>query len=221
MDLPDDDPEILEHFLSYMYTGEYADGVYARDGKPSPVALLPQKKIECYLTEIGLFIREHPHKVPTIRMDSAENDTTHENLVNWHCPKIQYSVSRQVQSLYTSIRIYIMADKFDVGGLKLSACQRFWVVGKELLFVDEVHPVFDEEALKFQTHEHLLKAVSMVYDNTGPHDKAIRILVGCLLKAGLKDEHFWELMMPAMEEHRELYVLVTVLGYGPPDKKDS
>lgn len=107
-----------------------------------------------------------------------------------------------------------MADKFDVGGLRLLACQRFWVVGKALLLNGE-YTKKSNKRLKDQTHRHISKAISMVHDNTSPCDNGMHVVVGALLKAGLNDSRFVETMKPVIEKHRGLSVLMSVFTFGP------
>jgi hypothetical protein len=97
-------------------------------------------------------------------------------------------------SLFTSLRVYVMADKFDVPALKLLACKRFSQTAEKIYMTCEDFPAVVDE----------------MYRNTPPNDIAMRE-IPCRLIANqyYEDKALRERVEPVMREHGDLAVGVS------------
>lgn len=103
---------------------------------------------------------------------------------------------RGPNSLLTSLRVYVMADKFDVPALKLLARHRFYMTAREV----------------FEMYEDFGSVVDELYETTAPTDKAMREIPCRLLAASYSwDGPALERLEPVMRKHGDL--AVSILHY--------
>lgn len=115
-------------------------------------------------------------------------------------------------SLFTSLRVYVMADKFDVPGLKLLARERFYRTAESIYTTCEDFPAVVDE----------------MYRSTPPTDVAMRE-IPCRLIANqyCEEKALRERIVPVMREHGDLavgvlhYMMGFFWGFGPSPSKDD
>ncbi|RFU81086.1 btb poz [Trichoderma arundinaceum] len=108
----------------------------------------------------GSFKSSEPEEEYSSGSDAEEDDAEcHEYKEN--CPI----------SLYTSLRVYIMADKFDVPALKLLARQRFYNTARQAV----------------ETYSDFPAVVDELYETTAPTDHIIREIPCRLIAASYND----------------------------------
>lgn len=97
-------------------------------------------------------------------------------------------------SLFTSLRVYAMADKFDVPGLMLLARHRF----------------YHSATASFETFDEFPAVIDELYDTTSPNDHFMRE-IPCRLVAAALTFALLDKMEPVMLKHPEF--AVSVLKY--------
>jgi hypothetical protein len=109
-------------------------------------------------------------------------------------------------SLFTSLRVYVMADKFAVPALKLLARERFYRTAESIYTTCEDFPAVVDE----------------MYRSTPPTDVAMRE-IPCRLIANqyCGEKALRERMVPVMREHGDfavgvLHYMIFCWGLGPP-----
>lgn len=80
---------------------------------------------------------------------------------------------KQKHGLFVSLRVYVMADKFDVPALKLLARHRF----------------YDKAKGVFPTCKHFPDVVDELYESTAPNDKAMREIPSRFIFEGYFRDH--------------------------------
>jgi hypothetical protein len=253
VDLPDDDPYILERFLQFLYTGNYEDGEYPTFNKPPLSATMTPEEVREELDQApgidtaGVSdghgeVPETQSRDPTRASEDGDNEND-ENDGDYvpeqdgededkEQSEIEYNdfdesggddyaanltkgtVHRTdwPHSLFTSLRVYIMADKFGVPALKLLARERFYRVAEKIYTTCEDFPAVVDE----------------MYRSTPPTDVAMRE-IPCRLIANqyCGEKALRERIVPVMREHGDLavgvlhYVMVFFWGFDPPPSKDD
>ena len=202
-----------------MYTGEYADGLYSRSGNPSPASLLSFDKTKFYLADIGIFIDDHAQKEPHDSVYPTEENHNIKGTCDFKdcCGDVQCLIPRFTQSLNTSVKLYIMANKFEAGGLILLTCQRFWVTVKELLKINHSWHSGDGIHGDDENYDHIAAAISKLYDNTSPCDKGMRVVICAMLSQNFDDGGLMDSLevVSVMEKHREVFMLISALRFRP------
>jgi hypothetical protein len=110
---------------------------------------------------------------------------------------------RERENLFLPLRLYVMADKFDVPALKLLARDRFYRAA-ELVWRDA--PCFPA-------------VVDELYANTAPTDVAMREIVCRLVGSGIRDPEQRERMGDVMMKHGDF--AVGVMNYMLEMEKDN
>ncbi|KAK4032457.1 BTB/POZ protein [Parachaetomium inaequale] len=110
---------------------------------------------------------------------------------------------RERENLFLPLRLYVMADKFDVPALKLLARDRFYRAA-ELVWRDA--PCFPA-------------VVDELYSNTAPTDVAMREIVCRLVGSGIRDPEQRERMGDVMMKHGDF--AVGVMNYMLEMEKDN
>ncbi|EFX04923.1 btb/poz-like protein [Grosmannia clavigera kw1407] len=116
VDLPDEDPDTVDRFFRFLYAGNYSDGEHY-DDLPSNTALIAPGPDS-----------ESPPAEDTLDYDSDGSDymETEDGIeIDANLPLPSGWKNRAITTLYTSLRVYIMADKYDVSALKLLSGERF------------------------------------------------------------------------------------------------
>ncbi|KAM4054483.1 BTB/POZ domain-containing protein [Hirsutella rhossiliensis] len=229
IDLPDDEPEIVTHFLQFLYTGNYQDGEHLVLDKPAHAATLtlddvgrelqaplgvvtggqwdrfkrPRLRSQVHATLCGADDGHQPgpddDEEPGSESNADESSDEESNdddddeaevgqveagqvgldQVDVEEPREEYSSGSEADeapateddavdiqaykhdrptSLATSLRVYVMADKFDVPALMLLARERFWNTARQV----------------FETHPDFPAVVDELYQTTAPSDCAMR-----------------------------------------------
>ena len=249
VDLPDNDPYILERFLQFLYTGNYEDGEYPVLNKPSLSATMTPEEVREELDQapgIDTAGASDGHgEVPETQsrdLTRALEDGDDENDGDYvpeedgedkdkEQSEIEYNdfdesggddyynltkgtegASSEVvylvdwpHSLFTSLRVYIMADKFGVPALKLLARERFYRTAEKIYTTCEDFPAVVDE----------------MYRSTPSTDIAMRE-IPCRLIANqyCEDKALRERIVPVMREHGDLAVgvlhyMMAFWGFGP------
>lgn len=109
IELKDDDPDTVERMISFMYNLDYKD---EQNTDPQPAS-----------PETGQHVDDEAGKIiDTITLTDEED--VHEPLANIH----KYGIPGRGDSqpaLFSSVRVYAIADKYDIPPLKDLARQRF------------------------------------------------------------------------------------------------
>ncbi|KAI9771147.1 MAG: hypothetical protein M1840_002498 [Geoglossum simile] len=242
IDLPDDDPYILERFLQFLYKGTYEDGEYPVLNRPSLSATMTPEEVQEELDqplgidtssvsdgqgEVPETMSRDPTHTPAGRDDARggggadheeeeeeEKEEEYDDDENKDQSEIEYNefdesggndhaanlagdtegVLHQTDwphSLFTSLRVYVMADKFGVRALKLLARERFYRTAERIYVTCEDFPAVVDE----------------MYRSTPPNDIAMRE-IPCRLVANqyFEEKALKERMDPVMREHGELAV---------------
>lgn len=268
IDLPDDDPDVLERFLQFLYTGTYEDGVNSTWGRPSAVAMMSHQEVAIRLEAppgvsipYGTSDEENPPDAATAQHGTVDNGVSASAATNspnseddderadgnylppevgeFNEPEEEYnefyaesdydsdappSPSRRLwhvdnnlkgplrenyqevvgelatirRDLFLPLRLYVMADKFDVPALRLLARERFYRAVEVSWSVSECFPqVIDE-----------------LYRSTRDTDIAMRGIVCRLVANSLNEDQTREKLEPIMRLHADFAVdvLNTVLN---------
>ncbi|KAH9904371.1 hypothetical protein F4778DRAFT_780340 [Xylariomycetidae sp. FL2044] len=266
IDLPEDDPYILEKFLCFLYTGNYEDEGYPTSEGPSAAALLSLERIEEYLSQEppvlsgeevadendGSFIDKEDEDADsdassnfgsdfdpldgaaeqstqaTSSQTPATTTETHPNTGNRYLPELPKDhqspsfaalvegskdwIARSFTSLLTALRVYVMADKFDVHAARLLARERFYRAGLDMLGQAELfHQLgsrgFDGSPELREDLYHLFAgAVDELYVNTAPNDMSMREFPCRLIADRWWNEDLREAVEPVMRKHGDLAV---------------
>jgi hypothetical protein len=251
VDLPDDDPYILERFLQFLYTGNYEDGEYPVLNKASSSATMTPEEVREELDQApgidtaGVSdghggVPETQPQDPTRALEERndEGDESDGDYVpeedgedeDKEQSEIEYNdfdesggddyagASPQVHridwphNLFTSLRVYVMADKFDVPALKLLARERFYRTAEKIYTTCEDFPAVVDE----------------MYRSTPPTDVAMRE-IPCRLIANqyCEEKALRERIVPVMREHGDLavgvlhYMMVFFWGFDSSPSKDD
>ncbi|POR32684.1 Uncharacterized protein TPAR_07091 [Tolypocladium paradoxum] len=176
VELPEDDPDIFARFLQFLYTGNYDDGEYAVLGLPAfTTTMSPEEAREELDKAPGGFVTDKTdvlqlpafldrglaatkaNKRPDPYIEYAETETLEPEEDNSGSESEEYDPKHPI-SLFTSLRVYVMADKFDVPGLKLLARHRF----------------YHSATAHFETFEQFPNVVDELYETTSPDDRFMR-----------------------------------------------
>jgi hypothetical protein len=211
VELPEDDPDVLECFLQFLYTGTYQDETRVPSLRKGPVdvTIMSRKEIDKELRNMpGVEIIAPAHAWPgsaammaalygpppegpdrtTSRANPASgnymstipddepvepeenfpdretevsSDEEGENISNdqgqsrlakkeqrireLRVESIQYPDKMRHQDLFLPLRLYVMADKFDVPALKLLARDRFFYAAEQCWMSNESFPAVVDE----------------------------------------------------------------------------
>ena len=230
VDLPDDDPYILERFLLFLYTGNYDDGEYSVFSKPSLSATMTPEEVREELEQAGSGghgdVAEMQSRDAT--RGSEDGDGESDGSDGEYVPEedsdddkeqseIEYNdfdesggddytanltkptegslatseLDRRPHSLFTSLRVYVMADKFDVPAFKHLARERFYRTAENIYTTCEDFPAVIDE----------------MYCSTPSTDVAMRE-IPCRLIANQynEEEALRERIVPVMRKHGDLAV---------------
>ncbi|KAG5747241.1 hypothetical protein H9Q69_002482 [Fusarium xylarioides] len=224
VELPEDDPDVVERFLEFLYTGTYTDGVNFTWGKPSKAALLDPKTVLQSLQQPACGNQENgissSMEGPEGSDDDDEPDEEYneydeysytssgngdiegdegyrsakvgEALATGHTgqPEGLKRLARLRNDMTLPLRLYVLADKYDVPALRLLARDRFYRA-VELVW---------EEAECFPD------VVDELYQTTPPTDTAMREIVCRLVAAVIHVPRVRDKMRSVMMKHGDFAV---------------
>ncbi|KAI9863346.1 MAG: hypothetical protein M1813_003788 [Trichoglossum hirsutum] len=239
IDLPDDDPYILERFLQFLYTGTYEDGEYPALNMPSLAATMTPEEVQAELNQAPgidfmgvsgsiqegggwnregdeVYEEEDEEEGEEEEDDDDDEDDDEEEEAEEEEADIEGALPQSYRtdwphSLFTSLRVYVMADKFDVPALKLLARKRFYRTAEKIYVTCEDFPAVVDE----------------MYRSTPPNDSAMRGIPCRLIAAQYYEERaLRERFEPVMREHGDLAVgvlnyMTYLLGFGHLPFKDD
>ncbi|KAI1081073.1 hypothetical protein F5B20DRAFT_579452 [Whalleya microplaca] len=252
VDLPEDEPAIVEKFLSFLYKGNYEDGVYPTSDEPSAAALLSTEEIERRLEEPPpvLFGEEAPddddcsyapssgsddysdvasnfgpsfvpsicgygpesgdqeahpasNSEPTAEANAVTSTTArvslppedrYEGLRKWN--------ERAALSLFNSLRVYAMADKFDVSAARLLARERFYRAAQDMLS----QATYYDPTLQADVYSTFADALNELYSTTAPDDLCMRQFPCRLIADRYHETGLQDKIVPVMRKHGDLAV---------------
>ncbi|KAF5572219.1 hypothetical protein FPANT_13258 [Fusarium pseudoanthophilum] len=247
IELPEDDPDVVERFLEFLYTGTYTDGVNFTWGKPSTAALLDPETVIQNLQQPACGSQEEDMS-STEEEGSQEGDTegdqegdqeefqegSQDGSQDWITddePDEEYNeydeqagspsdngeavgdekseltkaaeavaegrrqeglnqLAKLRNDMTLPLRLYVLADKYDVPALRLLARDRFYRA-VELVW---------EEAECFPD------VVDELYQTTPPTDTAMREIVCRLVAAVIHVPRVREKMRNVMMKHGDFAV---------------
>ncbi|KAF5611437.1 uncharacterized protein FSUBG_2270 [Fusarium subglutinans] len=222
IELLEDDPDVVERFLEFLYTGTYSDGTNFTWGKPSKAALLdPETVIQnlqqpaCGSQEMDMLspvegsdewvTDDEPDEEyndyddrtgsPSVKSDvdeQSELKKVSEAVGEGHCSREEglKQLAELRNDMTLPLRLYVMADKYDVPALRLLARDRFYRA-VELVW---------EEA------ECFADVVDELYQTTPPTDTAMREIVCRLVAAVIHVPRVRDKMRRVMMKHGEFAV---------------
>ncbi|KAK3901776.1 BTB/POZ protein [Staphylotrichum tortipilum] len=246
VDLPEDDPAVLERFLQFLYTGTYTDVAGSASGPPSDACKLSPEEVQDQLdrgpgvhtvcpadeesdaeppdyneeggseAELSDTTPAEPNEPPEEYESESFNDElsdaaegppgypAHYNHLSTRLRQLatafdteekarQIHLDSHVQmelELFLPVRLYVMADKFDVPALKLLARDRFYRAAELSWRVADCFP----------------EVVDELYTNTAPTDLALREIVCRLVGASIKDAEQRGRMEEVMKKHGDFAV---------------
>ncbi|PFH61461.1 hypothetical protein XA68_17292 [Ophiocordyceps unilateralis] len=189
VELPEDDPDILDRFLQFIYSGNYPDREHPTPDQPSLAAtFMNPDQIENEsvppVEEPDLWAElHHTTGHHTTGKASGEEVTRFEGE--------ETDVKESGDDLFTSLRVYVMADKFNVPALKLLAYHRFSSTAAKV----------------FDSYGRFPAVVDELYESTLPTD-CIRV-IPCRLIADryYSNQRFnLDTYIPTMVKHAELAI---------------
>ncbi|UZP41661.1 hypothetical protein NXS19_009477 [Fusarium pseudograminearum] len=233
VELQEDDPDIVERFLEFLYTGNYTDSVIPTLDKPSAEAMMdpttvrqnlrePAYDYEVPTSDNALFDEpDEEWQPPAEEADEPEEEYREDPIDeessadgNGHgdqeddakvmtmkdialAPKEEglKLLARLRNDMTLPLRLYAMADVYDVPALRLLARDRFYRAAE----------LYWEEAECFPD------IVDELYETTPPGDTAMREIVCRLVGARILDHEVREKMRHVMTKHGEF--AVSVLEY--------
>ncbi|KAH8894295.1 POZ domain-containing protein [Thozetella sp. PMI_491] len=200
--LPQADPTVLEKFLQFLYTGNYNDGVLPST-MPSAAAMMTPQELQ-----VALAVKPGEIVVEEAEQDETEYDSELDDEEGENDPEEEYNEfcgdsgkagelnsndepeQRDARAMFLSLRVYLMADQFDVPALRLLARDRFYREAEALYHNCNAFPdVVDE-----------------LYDNTRQNDIAMREGIARLVANRLEDDEFKQKLEPVMRKHGDFGV---------------
>ncbi|KEY72838.1 hypothetical protein S7711_04422 [Stachybotrys chartarum IBT 7711] len=185
VELPEDYPEIVVCLLQFLYAGNYIDAEHLTLHHPAFTAEMSAEEIDKELAD-GLGVdtndipggsdddrdwedetedpsaaetrSEPPEEYLQIHDDAASPADGAMESKDDNNPDQDLSRPDTAASLFTSLRVYVLADKCDVPALKLLARERFWVTASHV----------------FETYADFPAVVDELYETTAPGDFAMR-----------------------------------------------
>ncbi|RCI13340.1 hypothetical protein L249_1206 [Ophiocordyceps polyrhachis-furcata BCC 54312] len=132
IDLPEDDPYVLWCFLRYIYSGNYKDDEYHVFSTAASIAE------GATLQAVGVQYEDKEEWRGELNDGTGRQD-------NEGHPQQTNQGNNNNNNLFLSLRVYVMADKFDVPGLKLLARDRFFETAADAYEAwEHFHAVMDE-----------------------------------------------------------------------------
>ncbi|KAK4097184.1 hypothetical protein N658DRAFT_527229 [Parathielavia hyrcaniae] len=178
VNLPDDDLNVLERFLEFLYTGAYKHDSQAVDDDP-------------FIVDEDKIIREALLKRMRELKESDEAD------------RRELHTERD---LYLHLRLYVMADKFNVPALKQLAQDRFYRVAK----------------LSWETLECFPTIVGELYTWTLDTDFGLREIVCSLVASGMWSDEQKGRLEWVMRKHGDFAVeVLDHFDFAPTDEDTS
>jgi hypothetical protein len=229
VELPEDDPDVVERFLEFLYTGTYSDDVNSTWGKPSTAAMLDPTTVQQNLQvppgvyqntpeseqgestdEIGHDIdpdyeypeeeEKEPEEEYTEFDENSDNENTRDDKNERAKAMEDISLLTKTEAMQQladlrndmtlPLRLYVMADKYDVPALRLLARDRFY---RSVELVWEEAECFPE-------------IVDELYQTTPPTDTAMREIVCRLVGTLILDPSVRQKMRPVMAKHGDFAV---------------
>ncbi|TVY72053.1 Kelch-like protein 30 [Fusarium oxysporum f. sp. cubense] len=228
IELPEDDPDVVERFLKFLYTGTYSDGVNFTWGKPAKAALLDPESVlqslqqpACSSQETGMsspaqgtedwISKDERDEEPDEEYNEYDEDPDDssddgdvagdeqsklakvaEAVAFGHCSRTeglkQFADLRSDMTL--PLRLYVMADKYDVPALRLLARDRIY---RAVELVGEEAECFPD-------------VVDELYQTTPPTDTAMREIVCRLVAAVIHVPRVRDKMRSVMIKHGDFAV---------------
>ncbi|RSM02741.1 hypothetical protein CDV31_010780 [Fusarium ambrosium] len=196
VDLPDDDPQTVESFLEFLYTGTFSVGGF------DPHTVLEAAEVTNKQALERLNCPPGSRKYTLVSQQGMPNANAKQQTpvggLRWSPYAFRGSAVPTEKNKTTkrsimkkSARVYVLADKYDVPALRLLARDRFFEAGKKLLGMTKwwLTATWDDTAF-------FSDIVKTIYDNTSEQDplrKALHMSVGMkteddILKKRMREE---------------------------------
>jgi hypothetical protein len=228
--LPEDDPDILERFLEFLYTGNYSENSKKITEKPSDATLvttMSAKRVDrCLRRPPGVLLMEATPDQPSTTEVAESSDIQSEMSYEESGSDLEYSDEDYEEpdgepddghhsdegdgpdlearvaaahsqalidshnNLFIPLRVYIMAEKYDVPALRLLARDRFYRTAELIWAEAECFPdVVDE-----------------LYSGTPHTETAMRDIVCRLVSQRIQEDEIRRKLQPVMSEHGDFAV---------------
>ncbi|KAF4477148.1 hypothetical protein FAGAP_12508 [Fusarium agapanthi] len=229
IELPEDDPDVVERFLEFLYTGTYTDGVNFTWGKPSKAALLDPETILQSLQQPACGNQKNGISSP---MEGPEEPVTDDEPDGEYNEYDEYSYNSagngdiQGDEGYRSAKVgeaLVTGHTGQPEGLKRLAQLRndMTLPLRQYVMADK----YDAPALRLLARDRFYRAVELVweeaecfpdvvdelYETTPPTDTAMREIVCRLVAAVIHVPRVRDKMRNVMMKHGDF--AVEVMGY--------
>ncbi|OKP10402.1 hypothetical protein PENSUB_4191 [Penicillium subrubescens] len=188
VDLSDDAPCILERFFQFVYLGNYSDGEHF-DDLPAVPALLSSIEVsqefeKTYTPEDTDFNpEESPAKHQASEPLEYDSDFSHASLDK--CIHEDNYLVKYPIGLFTSLRMYLIADKYGVPALKLLAGQRF----------------IRTAILHWTTYEDFPAVIDELFSSTPSSDRLRHFIYSLIAEDYRSQASLRERLRPLVEKH--------------------
>ncbi|PLB43255.1 hypothetical protein P170DRAFT_514520 [Aspergillus steynii IBT 23096] len=211
IDLPDDDPDMIDRLFQFLYLGNYTDGEYF-DELPSIPAMTEPQEVQAQLSQklerftvAELSDSANDEDYPSEEdLQSPRDNDEHLEYGSLHSSHDwdresgdeQYHENCPTQ-LFTSLRMYVIGDKYDVPALQLLAKTRF-------LRTAEHH---------WKTSEEFLAVLDELFVTTSTCDSLRWSVCRLILQDYMSSPNIRELLRPTLARHGDfsMKLLQTVM----------
>ncbi|KAI8723183.1 BTB domain-containing protein [Fusarium sp. LHS14.1] len=200
VDLPEDDPDTVESFLEFLYTGTYSVDGFDREKVLEAVEVTNEQTLKRLNRAPGSsdytsVVRAKsqpggPKGTPRQQEFAGELRWSPYAFKGSAVPAEKSKKPKRRWAMKQSVWVYVLADKYDVPALRLLARDRFFETGKEMLNLKWWRTASWDETAFFS------EIVQTIYDKTSEQDplrQALHMIIGMkieddVLKKRMREE---------------------------------
>ncbi|KAF5010625.1 hypothetical protein FDECE_3227 [Fusarium decemcellulare] len=226
VDLPDDDPDVLECFLEFLYTGAYSDGVNNTWGKPSAAAKMNPQEVQESLNTLpgpAQFLArpveeedDNLFKASKVKEDEVDEEYEEDDDADEELPDADGPVELSQEMEELSMEAVSMLENGE--GLRRLAEMRDDMTLPLCLYV--IADKYDVPALRLLARERFYRAAELVWEQaddfpdivdeiylcTRETDQAMREIVCRLVGTRIQSDRVRQKMRVVMEKYGEFAV---------------
>ncbi|EEU40680.1 uncharacterized protein NECHADRAFT_76077 [Fusarium vanettenii 77-13-4] len=188
VDLPEDDPNTVQSFLEFLYTGTYSVGGFDRDTVLEAVEVTNEQTLKRLNCAPGS--SDYTSGTPRQQESAGGLRWSPYAFKGSVVPAEKSKKQKRRWAMKQSVWVYVLADKYDVPALRLLARDRFFQTGKEMLNLKLWRTASWDETAFFS------EIVQTIYDKTSEQDplrQALHMIVGMkteddVLKKRMREE---------------------------------